>query len=355
MTRCAAAGKGQNMATIKDVAQDAGVSVGTVSNVINGGNVSEERRRRVEASIQKLGYQVNGLARGMRTQRTDYVVVMLPNITNPFYGMLLRDLEKAITEIGKQVILCISDGNHEKEIKYIEMAKYNKVDGIIGVTFSNVEKYIEDCPAFVSIERCLPGVPCVSCDNYGGGWTAAENLIRRGAKNLLFFQTINSVENEVRKRRYGFEACCEEYGVAYGSATFSEQQVPSVYSSFSASNLINSVLRAHMENSGDGGRPDGIFAGTDHLALVITEELRGMGLRVPEDVQVIGYDGLKLLNTGRQLVSSIYQNTERLAKASVDCLESLLNGEKTENVTDLPVEFVEGGTTLPLPESEISR
>ena len=68
------------MATIKDVAMDAGVSVGTVSNVINGGNVSEERRQRVEQSIQKLGYQVNGIARKMRTQRTDYVVVILPAI-----------------------------------------------------------------------------------------------------------------------------------------------------------------------------------------------------------------------------------------------------------------------------------
>ena len=181
---------------------------------------------------------------------------------------------------------------------------------------------------------------------------AADSLIRRGAKNLLFFQTISSVENEVRKRRYGFEACCEANDVAYGSVSFSEQQVPSIYSSFSARNLINSVLRAHMENHGEGARPDGIFAGTDHLAVVIMEELRGMGLRVPENVQVIGYDGLKMLNTGRQLVSSIYQDTELIAKTSVDCLERLLNGEKVDNIINLPVTFIEGGSTLPLTEEK---
>ena len=181
---------------------------------------------------------------------------------------------------------------------------------------------------------------------------AADSLIRRGAKHLLFFQTISSVENEVRKRRYGFEACCEANDVAYGSVSFSEQQVPSIYSSFSARNLINSVLRAHMENHGKGARPDGIFAGTDHLAVVIMEELCGMGLRVPEDVQVIGYDGLKMLNTGRQLVSSIYQDTELIAKTSVDCLERLLNGEKVDNIIDLPVTFIEGGSTLPLTEEK---
>lgn len=80
---------------------DAGVSVGTVSNVINGGKVSEERRQRVERSIQKLGYQVNGIARKMRTQRTDYVVVILPNIINPFYSLLLQGLEHALSAYDK--------------------------------------------------------------------------------------------------------------------------------------------------------------------------------------------------------------------------------------------------------------
>ena len=109
-----------------------------------------------------------------------------------------------------------------------------------------------------------------------------------------------------------------------------------------------------MENHGKGARPDGIFAGTDHLAVVIMEELRGMGLRVPENVQVIGYDGLKMLNTGRPFALSpdIYQDTELIAKTSVDCLERLLNGEKVDNIINLPVTFIEGGSTLPLTEEK---
>lgn len=340
------------MATIKDVAQDAGVSVGTVSNVINGGNVSDERKRRVEDSIQKLGYQVNGLARGMRIQRTDYVVVMIPNITNPFYGMLLQDLERSLSQMGKQMILCISDGDKEKEIYYIEQAKSNKVDGIIGVTYNAVEEYVEDSMAFVSIERHFSGkIPCISADNYRGGRMAADQLIRRGATNLLFIQTIMSVDNEVRKRRYGFEDYCEEHGIAYASVTFSEKQVSSVYSSFSSSSLIRAVLKAHLENYDDkNGRVNGIFAGTDHLAVVIVEELRGMGFRVPEDIQIIGYDGLRQMNQGPYFVSSIYQDTAQIARQSVNCLARLMDGEQVESVVDLPVQFVDGGTTLPLTE-----
>ena len=85
------------MVTIKDVARDAGVSVGTVSNVLNGGRVSEARRKLVEASIEKLGYQVNTLAKGMRMQKTDYVVVILPNLINPYFALLLDALESELS------------------------------------------------------------------------------------------------------------------------------------------------------------------------------------------------------------------------------------------------------------------
>ena len=338
------------MATIKDVAMDAGVSVGTVSNVINGGNVSEERRLRVEESIRKLGYQVNMIARKMRTQNTDYVVVILPGITNPFYTMLLFGLEQALSARGKQTLLCISDGKKEKEIHYIEMAKANKVDGIVGVTFSDVDEYLDDSLAFVSIERRFAKkIPCVSGDNYQGGRLAAENLVRRGATNLLFVQTIMSVDNEVRKRRIGFEDYCEENGVTYTSLTFSEKQVPSVYCSFSARNLIGNMLRAHFSSElPSSGQPNGIFAGTDHLAVVIREELEKMNLRVPEDVQIIGYDGLRWMNKGRPFVSSIYQDTSEIANTSVDCLMRMLNGEEVDDILHLPVVFQDGGTTLPL-------
>lgn len=345
------------MVTIKDVAQDANVSVGTVSNVINGRNVSEERRQRVEESIQKLGYQVNTLARGMRMQKTDYVVVILPDITNPFYSMLLQGLERALSQHGKQTLLCISGGEKEKEIQYFEMACANKVDGIIGVTFSDVEDYLTDDLPFVSIERRFRAkIPCVSCDNYRGGQLAAENLAARGATNLLFLQTIMSVDNEVRKRRRGFEDYCEEHGMVYASVTFSEKQVPSVYSSFSARSLIREVLKAHLANplleGGVSSGANGIFAGTDHLALVIREELEQMGLRVPEDIQVIGYDGIRILNAGPHFVSSIYQDTEQMAQTGVECLMRILNGERIGDILDLPVRFVDGGTTLPRRDGE---
>lgn len=342
-----------NMVTIKDVAQDAGVSVGTVSNVINGVKVGDERRQRVEASIQKLGYQVNYLARGMRAQKTDYVVVLLPDIRNPFYALLLESLERELTAVGKHPILCLGGRDSEKEEGYIEMAKSNKVDGIIGTTYGDVESYLTESMPFVSIERRFESwIPCVSCDNFRGGQLAAEQLVKRGARNLLCFLVLASADNEVRKRRSGFASYCAEHDVTYGVVEFSENQVPTIYSSYSSRGLVRDVLQAYLRNAPDKDPIDGIFAGTDHLAVVICEELQAMGKRVPEDIQVIGFDGLKFMNAGRQIVSSIYQDTGLIAKKSVESLMKLMNGEKTSDIVDLAVEFVEGGTTRPQAEEQ---
>lgn len=334
------------MATIKDVARDAGVSVGTVSNVLNGGKVSVERRHQVEASIKKLDYQVNTLAKGMRMQKTDYVVVILPNLINPYFAILLQHLEDALSREGKQVILCLSGDDEQREEKFIEMAKGNKIDGIIGITYSKIDKYLTSSMPFVSIDRRFRSdIPCVSSDNRMGGWLAAENLYQRGARKLLCFQTVNSRGSEVRKRRKGFEEFCIEHELCYNCLEFSEKQVTSLYSSFSSREMVRSVLGVYINNAGQYLTIDGVFASSDHLAVVICEEIRAMGKRVPEDIQVIGFDGLRSLNQSEPLVSSIEQPVKEIAERSVKCLMQLLSCGRAEDVTNLKVKFVEGGTT----------
>lgn len=338
------------MATIKDVARDAGVSVGTVSNVINGAKVGDKKRIQVENSIKKLDYHVNAWARGLKTQKTDSVLVILPGLENPYFTMLLSCLEKKLSVCKKQLILCISDGDKQKEREFIELASQNKIDGIIGITYSKIEEYLTDSMAFVSMERRFhSSIPVISCDNRLGGWMAAEALYERGSKNLLCVMTISSLDNEARKRRKGFEEYCQEHEVFYNSVEFSETQVKSIYSSFESRNLIHRVLQVYMDDMGNGCI-DGIFASTDHLAIVICEELRRMGKRVPEDVQVIGFDGLKLINQGEPLISSIEQPVQLIAETAVETLMRLMNHEEVESITNLPVRFVDGGTTRKIGE-----
>lgn len=336
------------MATIKDVARDAGVSVGTVSNVINGAKVGDEKRALVENSIKKLDYRVSGWARGLKTQRTDCVLIILPSLENPFFTMLLSALEKKLYACKKQIFLCISDGDKEKEAKFIELAVENKIDGIIGITYSNIEEYLTEPIVFVSLDRHLQAffpIPVVASDNRLGGRTAAEVLHRGGCHKLLCLLTISSRNTEVRKRKTGFEEYCQENDIFYNSIEISENQIKSIYSSFESRKLIHDILLAYMNSDFGDGCIDGIFASTDHLGIVICEELRKMGKRVPEDVQVIGFDGLKLINQGDVLISSIEQPVELLAETAVDSLLKLLNHEEVPDVTNLPIRFVDGGTT----------
>ena len=317
------------MVTIKDVARDAGVSVGTVSNVLNGGRVSEARIKLVEASIEKLGYQVNTLAKGMRMQKTDYVVVILPNLINPYFALLLDALENELSAVGKQVLLCLSGDDAEREVAFMDMAKQNKVDGIIGVTYSKVEEERIENMAF-----------------------AAENLHKRGATNLLCFMTMSSVDSEVRKRRVGFTEYCMEHDLSCNSVEMSEKQIVSVYESYGSRKLIHNMLRAYISPSMGEHSIDGIFTSSDHLATIVQEELEEMGKRVPEDIQIIGYDGLQFLNQGKPIVSSIAQPVHEIAKEAVRCLNELIANGKTEGNTKIPVSFQEGPTTKPLVTEE---
>lgn len=127
------------MATIKDVANDAGVAVGTVSKVLNGHYVSEENKRKVEESIARLGYQMNYYARGLKTKYTYTVAVIVPDILNPFFARLVYAAEQELYKSGYRMFLCQSQNDPEKDSYYLRLARQNKVDGIMGITFNETE------------------------------------------------------------------------------------------------------------------------------------------------------------------------------------------------------------------------
>ena len=128
------------MVTIKDVAADAGVSVGTVSKVLNNMYVKADNRRRVEESIHKLGYQVNTYARGLKAQQTFTVAIIVPDLINPFFALLVNYVEQVLAAVGYKLLVCNSHCNADRELAYINMAKQNKVDGLIAVTYSNTDE-----------------------------------------------------------------------------------------------------------------------------------------------------------------------------------------------------------------------
>lgn len=329
------------MATIRDVAADAGVSVGTVSKVLNNLYVKPGNREKVEASIKKLDYRVNTYARGLKAQQTHTVAILIPDLINPFFAMLVNDVEQVLAALGYRLLLCDSHNNADRELAYLNMARQNKVDGLIALTYSNLDEYLEAGLPVVSIDRHFSrqGICCVSGDNAEGGRLAAQQFIKTGCRNVIYIRNGSNLENETLKRGQAFLEACRKAGLSAEAMDFGEETTLQK----------EGVRRIHafLEEIVRDGRCeyDGIFASSDVHAAVILKKLRELGVSVPRQVQLIGYDGLRVLNVGDYVVSSIEQPVQEMAVACADVLLKLIEKKPVESSIILPVRFVDGGTT----------
>ena len=326
--------------TMKDVAREAGVSLGTVSKVVNGIRVGELYRIRVEEAIKKLNYQVNSYAQGLKASRTYTVALLIPNTREPFFGLLTYHINLELSKRGYRMLLLSTDSDSAQEQEYIRMAQQNQVDGIIGLTY-NPDLVVEEGTPFVSVDRYMGAkIPCVACDNFAGGQLAAEKLADLGCRRVAFLRVGSSLKNEPNKRKAGFENGCLSRSLSY------EMKIINSGESYQA---FEAFLQEHMNN----GKIDldGIFCVTDSLAYYISNVLKRMGVRVPEDVQLIGFDGTRYFGTGDYICSTIVQPVPEMAEM---CVELLLQEGMTAKppLVCLPVTYAYGGTTLESPAEE---
>ena len=162
--------------TMKDVAARAGVSLGTVSKVINHITVGEKNRVKVEKAIQELGYEVNTYARGLKTQETKLITLIVPDTMNPFFAAFTQYVERTLYEHEYKLILCCANGIPEKEIGYLNLASQSKTDGIIALTYTDVSSAIPARIPIVSFDRYFEDhdVPMIASDNFQGGYTGTK-------------------------------------------------------------------------------------------------------------------------------------------------------------------------------------
>ena len=319
--------------TMKDVAREAGVALGTVSRVVNGLPVGDSYKTRVEDAIQKLNYQVNSYAQGLKANKTYTVAVLIPNIVEPFFAALTQHINAALLNQKYRMLLCCTGSDSTQEQEYITMAQQNKVDGIIGLTY-NPNLIIEENTPFVAIDRSIgAGIPCVASDNFAGGQLAAEKLADFGCKNVAFLRIGSSLSNEPNKRKAGFENGCLSRGLHYEMKILEDGTPYEEFEKFLSEHIYNGKLSF-----------DGIFCVTDRLAFSVIQTLRHLHQRVPEDVQVIGYDGIRLFGDMDYICSTIVQPLPEMAEM---CVELLLreNMKMKPPLVCLPVTYAYGGTT----------
>jgi len=319
---------------MKDVAREAGVALGTVSKVVNGLPVGDSYRIRVEEAIRKLNYQVNSYAQGLKANKTCTVALLIPNTLDPFYAALTYHINIALMKRKYRMLLCTTDFDPQLEQEYIMMAQNNKVDGIIGLTY-NPNLVVEETIPFIAIDRSMgPKIPCIACDNFAGGQLAAEKLFELGCRNVAFLRTGSALANEPNKRKAGFENGCLLHGLKYELKILNDGDPYEEFEAFLASRIHKGKLDF-----------DGIFCVTDRLAYLILDTLRRLRQRVPEDVQLIGFDGIRAFGDINYHCSTIVQPVPEISEMCVNLLlqENIL---AKPPLVCLPVTYAYGGTTL---------
>ena len=321
------------MATMKDVAALANVGVGTVSRVLNSsGSVKESTRRKVEAAMKELNYIPNAYARGLKMNKTNTVALFIPTIWHPFFSEFAYYVESNLAKHKYKMLLCNSDVSSDKELEYIQMVQENKVDGIIGITYSDLDNFVSSHLPFVTIDRHFKEeTVCVTSDNFHAGQLAVEKLVEKGCHKLGYIGTHSRFPTETTKRRNGFEKQAKQSGIPYA-----------IYDGQDPVIELKQEIRTFFEENPD---VDGIFAHTDFIALDILEILEEMKRKVPEEMQIIGCDGIKMESGRRQIVSTIRQPVDLMAKAAVEKIIQVIDGEPVKTKITLPVHYLEGSTT----------
>lgn len=322
------------MATMKDVAKKAGVGLGTVSRVINNHpSVKDATRVKVQKAIKELDYSPNIIARNLKVSQSETIALIIPTIWHPFFSEFAYYVEENVSKRGFKLVLCNSDKNYQKEVEYLEMLKQNKVAGIIAITYNDIDNYVSSNLPIVSVDRHFSeDVVYVTSDNYNGGKMAVNKLIENGCKKLAFIGTTSTRPTDVKNRKIGFKDECIRQIIEY---TIFDEKEP----------VEN--LEKKIENYIDENRDiDGIFAINDFVGLTIIKILGRKGIKIPEDIKIIGYDGVKMSTEQEFLISTIRQPVERMAKRAVDSIFDILENNIENKRRVLPVTYVKGSTTI---------
>ena len=322
------------MATMKDVAQRAGVGVGTVSRVINRvPGVKESTLIKVNQAIKELNYIPDEYARGLKTKSSRTIALILPSVWYPFFSEFAYYVEKRLGKENYKLLLCNSNDNPTEEAKYIKMLKQNKIDAIIAITYSDIEQYIYSNIPFVSLDRYFDKkVSYVTSDNYEGGKLAARKLLEHGARSLAYVGSHSKYPNGTMLRRAGFRDYLKNIGIDY-KEIFLQEPV----NDFTP--YILEMLKVHP-------KIDGIFCHTDSLLLKLRKILNQYGYRVPEDIQLIGFDGMNLSSDLPLGISTIAQPVEQLANGAVDLvLRKIVDPSLKNEAKMYQVRYVDGNTT----------
>lgn len=325
------------MATIKDVSKLAGVSVATVSRVLNrSGYVHTDTEQKVLHAIKALNYTPNFVARSLSNKKTSTIGLLVPDITNPFFPELARAVEDVMQLYGYTVILCNSDESASKEKHYIDVLKQKYIDGMIVASNAlSVEDVREFDMPVVVVDRLIEGdtIPTVMSDNRKGARMATEFLLGQGCRKIAHIRGPEHLLNA--------EERCQGYlDVVQDIDWFDRSLIVSgKYEMKQAMEATLELLRIHPD-------VDGIFAGNDMMAIGAMRAVQVLGRTIPYEIEIVGYDGIALGEIVFPELTTIAQPIYDMGALAARMLIKQIEKQPLDSLHYcLDVQMVERGTT----------
>ena len=309
--------------TLHEVAQRAGVSAMTVSRVVNGrGRVDSETRQRVEEAIQALDYVPNRIARGLISQKTQTIGIIVPDIVNPFFAPVVRGAESAARKAGYRVLLCNSEGDLRLEREYIEDLVAHRVEGLLLApasdrSRSSILSLLRGGFPLVLIDRALPDADCdlIVSDNAQGARRLIEHLIAIGHREIAHVSDAEDTSTG-RERLRGYREALEAAGIPFQPELVIRTTVDRI-----------GGYRAAQEILARDPLPTAIFAVNNMTAVGTMEALRERGLSVPKDMGLVCFDDVEHLAVLSPILTVIDQPAETFGSLGVQLLLERMTGK----------------------------
>lgn len=325
--------------SVKDIARMANTSVATVSRVINqNGRFSKETEQKVLKIIEEYGYQPNQMARGLRTQNSKTIGILVPYIDIEFYSRITKAVQVALTEAGYMALICNTNENHEEARRYLQMFHSWKVTGVVYIGNNELEKleglsvvYVDRDPRNETPDA--EDFHLIECDNIHGGYLAGQELIRKGAVHPSYICHDLEISNH-QKRLKGFRTALEEQGLS-----FSEDQiiVTKEQTAAEGERAVEKLLQKYPET-------DGIFVSSDIIAYGVLNWIRTHRISVPEQIRVVGFDDISM--SSMVGLTTVRQPVDDIGRMAAERIIRIAEGEEiSPQRTRLPVELVVRKTT----------
>ncbi len=325
-------------ATIKDIARETGLGLATISSYLNGGNVREKNRAKIEAAIEALHFEVNETARGLKTNKTKIIGIVIPELNNIFCAEMISVAEDILRQNGYATMLCDCRSDVHREAEAIEFLLHKRVDGLLimptGEYSESLSLFAEQKKPVVLIDRKVRGFigDCVLADNEGAAKEAVLRLVDAGHQKIGLISGPQEVYT-ASARNWGFQKAMMEAGLSLENSLM----VCGDYTIKGGARAMRTLHETHPDMTA-------VLVSNYEMTVGAMIEINESGIRVPEELSIIGFDNVEFAKACSPKLSIMTQPTRQMAMSAVRLMLDRLNGndEKPAEMVILSTSYVGG-------------